>query len=89
MGHFYGTVRGNRGEATRVGSKDSGVETYCASWAGAIRVHAYEQDGEDWVRVSMVKWKGSGEERLIYEGPIGKFEPENSPLREVVLAERL
>jgi hypothetical protein len=37
----------------------------------------------------MVKWKGSGEERLIYEGPIGKFEPENSPLREVVLAERL
>lgn len=74
MSHFYGTIQGNRGEATRCGSKESGMETYCASWKGAIRTYAWfnKQQNEDWVRVTKTPWQGQGEEKLLYEGPIGR-----------------
>jgi hypothetical protein len=62
MSHFYGTVKGARGEATRCGSKNSGMETYCASWCGAIRCMAYiDEKGKDCVRVSKETWQGIGE----------------------------
>ena len=38
MAHFRGTVRGDRGDASRCGSKRSGLEVIAASWHGAIRV---------------------------------------------------
>jgi len=41
MSHFYGTVEGHRSQATRQGTQSSGMETYCASWEGAIRSYAY------------------------------------------------
>ena len=37
MSHFYSKIQGNRGEATRCGTKDSGVTATAASWTGAIR----------------------------------------------------
>jgi len=78
MAHFYGTLQGNRGQATRCGSKDSGVTTVCASWSGAVRCEAYQEersDGvkEDWVVVSMIPWHGAGANRVLYRGPIGEF----------------
>lgn len=76
MSHFYGTVQGNRGEATRRGSKASGMETYCASWSGAVRCFAYvNADGVDCVRVEKTTWptwRGAGEFKLLYDGPIGR-----------------
>jgi len=72
MSHFYGSVRGSRGEATRCGTGISGMITYCASWAGAIKCYAYKQQGEDFVRVKMVPWHGNGDEFLLYEGPMGR-----------------
>lgn len=74
MSHFYGTLKGNRGEATRCGSKDSGMETYCASWDGAIRCYTWHDKvtDKDMVRVEKVTWQGNGEYKLIYEGEIGK-----------------
>lgn len=74
MSHFYGTVQGNRGEATRCGSKNSGMDVCCASWDGAIRCRTYIQDGEDFVRVEKIPWRGRGERKLLYDGPIGKGE---------------
>ena len=73
MSHFYGMLQGNRGEATRMGSKASGITTHTASWEGAIRVHAYhnEDTGEDMVLVKMVPWKGNGIYGKIFEGKIG------------------
>lgn len=41
MSHFYGTVQGNRGEATRGGSKNSGMDTATASWEGSVQVHGH------------------------------------------------
>jgi hypothetical protein len=76
MGHFYGTVQGNRGEASRMGSKNSGMETYCASWKGAIRCFAYvNSDGKDCIRVEMTSWRGVGEYKLLYDGLIGEYKP--------------
>jgi len=73
MSHFYGTIQGNRGEATRGGSKASGMTTYCASWKGAIRCEAYINDeGVDCVEVTKTQWQGYGENKVLYDGPIGK-----------------
>jgi len=72
MSHYYGTIQGNRGEATRCGTKNSGMETYCASWKGAVRCMAYIKDGVDYVRVEKTMWQGCGECKLLYDGPIGQ-----------------
>ena len=71
MAHFYGTLQGGRGEATRCGSKDSGMVTYCTSWRGAVRCTAYDRGGIDCVRVERVPWKGAGPYVLLYDGPMG------------------
>jgi len=71
MSHFYGTLKGNRGEATRCGSEKSRMETYCASWDGAIRCEAYVKDGKDYVKVEKTKWQGKGEYKLLYDGLMG------------------
>ena len=73
MSRFYGTVQGNRGQATRRGINT--MVTYCASWHGAIRCCAFNRNGEDWVTVTMEPWQGEGEERLIYRGPMGQYRP--------------
>lgn len=39
MAHFYTTASGQAGEATRVGSKRSGVRAYVQTWTGRITVH--------------------------------------------------
>lgn len=74
MAHFMGVVKGQSGEASRLGSKKSGLETVCASWQGAVRCYAYhdEKTGEDMVRVSLVQWHGRGctREGDLYDGPI-------------------
>ena len=74
MSHFYGIVQGNRGEATRCGSKDSGVTTHAASWNGAVRVDVFvDQDtGQDVARVALVPWQGRGVSRVLYEGPVSE-----------------
>lgn len=71
MARFYGTLQGNRGEATRMGHPNGGLTTYAASWSGAIRCHCYDKDGEDYVRVSHTTWQGSGINETIYGGPQG------------------
>ena len=61
MSHFYGKLLGNAGEATRCGSKKSGLEATAAGWAGAITCRVWiNQAGEDYFRVSLHPWQGSG-----------------------------
>ena len=73
MADFYGTLQGNRGQATRMGTKKTGIETYTASWKGAVRAHAYYNSAKktDWVRVELTPWQGNGISKVLYEGPIG------------------
>lgn len=72
MAHFYGTLQGNRGEASRLGSKSAGLRTYAASWQGAVSVCLYydEETGVDMARVSLTKHRGAGEEVDLYHGPV-------------------
>ena len=71
MSQFYGTLQGNRGKASRHGSKSSGITTYAASWGGAVRVEVYEDStGKEMARVELVPWHGAGINKLLYEGPV-------------------
>jgi hypothetical protein len=73
MSHFYGTLQGARGEATRAGSKGSGIETYAASWKGAIRVNVFhdETSGVDRYAIHQTRWHGAGVDEEIASGALG------------------
>ncbi len=71
MSHFYGTIEGSRGEATRCGTAGSGMRTNTAGWQGAIAVNIYHSDvtGCDRFNVSLVPWQSSGgESQLLASG---------------------
>ena len=71
MSHFYGTLQGTRGKATRCGSRTSGMVSHTASYEGAIRVELYEYDGVDHALVEIVRWEGSlGATKILYDGPV-------------------
>lgn len=74
MSHFYGTLKGARGEATRCGSKNSGLRVVAASWKGAIEVLLYEDDGVDKFVITEIPWRGAGVRRTIAMGALGKPE---------------
>ena len=73
MSHFYGTLKGTRGEAARCGSKSSGITTTAASWAGAITVRLWQDEtGRDCFSVEQIPWRGRGERRSIAFGYVGE-----------------
>ncbi len=79
MSHFYGTIDGqSKTQATRCGSRESGLVTHCASHEGAIRCETFIKNGIDWVYVEKKPWKGEGEYRVLYDGPIG-INPQDTP----------
>ena len=47
MAQFIGTVQGDRGEASRLGNKKSGLTTEYNSWNYGVRVIARREDGVD------------------------------------------
>lgn len=70
MAHFYGTVSGTKGSASRLGSRKGGLVAVAASWSGAVRVELYDLDGVDMARVALVPWQGKGVSRVLWEGPV-------------------
>ena len=70
MANFFGSVKGARGEATRLGHSE--LQTVAASWKGAISVYLYELDGKTRYRVSQQPWHGQGVSRIVGEGIIGE-----------------
>ncbi len=65
MSHFYGSLHGSRGEATRCGTKHSGMLTHCAGWGGCIQAEAFEHDDTDMYRVYLTPWKNSGGSSIL------------------------
>lgn len=86
MAHFYGTIQGNRGEASRCG-----VDSYyavAAGWHGAIKVRLYRDENDiDWFSVYLIPWgASSGQDLLLASGRLdsglmteGKEVPKFSP----------
>lgn len=72
MAHFYGTLQGSRGQATRCGAQSSGLQTVAASWEGSVHVRLF-YDAEkscDMATVSLEPWNGVGTSRVLYHGPV-------------------
>lgn len=70
MAHFRGTIKGARGEASRLGHKSSGLQVNAASWQGAVSVELYERDGVDYARVRLEPHRGAGICLELYDGPV-------------------
>ncbi len=69
MSHFYGSMTGSRGEATRCGTPNSGISGHLRGWDIGCRVDvAVDSDGNDVVRVYATTGSGrSGNDVLIAE----------------------
>ena len=75
MAHFLASVKGSRGEASRLGTKQSGLDVVAASWSGSVRVRLWfdESSGVDHCSVFLSPWHGSGVSVSLYRGPVGEF----------------
>lgn len=63
MSHFYGTVKGARSEASRQGSKTSGIEGHIRGWnIGAKVVCFVDNKGQD--KVAIYLTSGSNGSKL-------------------------
>lgn len=47
MAHFRGTTQGNRGQASRLGTKSSGMVTENNTWDSGVKVVAEHINGHD------------------------------------------
>jgi hypothetical protein len=47
MAQFRATIRGRRGEASRLGSKSSGITAHINGWNAGVSVYAAHEDGRD------------------------------------------
>ena len=74
MAQYRGTLTGQRGSASRLGSKKSGLSAHVASWQGAVDVDLWHNDetGIDMVRVTLCQHMGAGQfpPRVLYDGPV-------------------
>lgn len=77
MARMYGSVRGSKGGAHRLGA--AWLRTIAATWQGAVSVTLrVERTGKgktlverDYACVELVPWYGSGTNIVIYDGPVG------------------
>jgi len=61
MAQFYASIQGNRGEATRMGTKSSGIKGHIRGYHVGIQVVGRDVDGEDTFDVYLTS--GSNGER--------------------------
>lgn len=48
MSHFYGYLKGSKGQTTRCGGKDSGISAHIKSWSNDVYTNLNSQEnGED------------------------------------------
>lgn len=83
MAHFYGTLRGNRGQASRLGTKESGLHTQAMAWGGMVQVQLYHKDGQDFALVELYDHPhndGGRLRRVLYDGPVDPSQ--NADLRQ-------
>ena len=68
MSHFYGNMKGNRGEITRCGAKSSGLHPHVRVWEVGVRVICNYNESEGKDEIYVYKTTGSsgyGPEELI------------------------
>lgn len=61
MAHFYGSMQGARGEATRCGTKASGISAHIRGWNVGVRVSCYvDGNGRDVIEVRRTAGSNGG-----------------------------
>jgi len=53
MSHFYGSLKGSRGEATRQGTRASGITSHTRGWHLGVRVDMTEHNGQDEATITL------------------------------------
>ena len=70
MATFYGSIKGGRGEATRCGTKNSGIKASVQSWNGSVISELSYAEDRLMVRVSTSTGSSSLGTQIFY----GTFE---------------
>jgi hypothetical protein len=65
MAQFRATIEGQRGQASRLGSKTSGMVAKVNGWDSGVMVYAEHVDGKDRFEVMATKGSNSGERKLL------------------------
>lgn len=62
MAHFRAVIKGNRGEASRLGTKRSGVYARLQTWGHdlVLNMHHDEEGQGDWVTIEIAPHDSSG-----------------------------
>ena len=70
MAQFYAYMRGSRGPASRLGTRQSGITITTKSWEGEVNVSMWTdgREGRDYVRVTLGR-HGHGDSVTLYNGP--------------------
>ena len=73
MSHFYGTVRGGRGEAHRCGHKTTGIRVTAKTWGHRIEttMRHDEASGEDYAEVWLIDSR-TGKGRPLFNGKLNE-----------------
>ena len=71
MAQFYAEIQGNRGEATRMGTKDSGLHGHIRGWDIGCKAYMSHNDktGQDEVTIYLTGGSNGSESDLL----IGSF----------------
>jgi hypothetical protein len=83
MSHFYASMKGARGQATRCGSKQSGIFAHIRGWNFGVRVELVHVGGKDAVRLYQTSGTNGGK-----EWKIGAWTEDEMPACEMPLANR-
>ena len=67
MARFYASIKGSRGEATRMGSASSGISGHVRGWDVGARVEVDDENGQDVVRVYRTGGSNGGSGELLAE----------------------
>jgi len=67
MAHFYADIQGNRGEGTRMGTKDSGISGHIRGWTVGAKVECSHDGGVDMVRVYKTSGSHGSRSELLAE----------------------
>jgi hypothetical protein len=66
MAQFYADMQGNRGSASRMGTKDSGMHSHTRGWDVGVRVSMVHVNGKDVAHVYLTSGSnGSKGERYL------------------------
>lgn len=69
MAQFYASIKGSRGEATRMGSKASGITAHVRGWDVGVKVRVFvdERTGLDCVLVTRTSGSNGSDREVIAE----------------------